>query len=92
MMTGVRREKTDNNSLILCPSGERRKNGIRKDAVHFPFLPIPFYATRTLVQSKLGSVSLHVCMSDFMGFLGCIQNVCTHFYHIHGMWFCIAFI
>lgn len=94
-MAGVRRGRTDNNSLILCPSGKRRKDGIRKDAVLFPLFPIPFYASHTLLQSTRGSLS-----DLLMALLGRIQNVCacflshSHTVLLHGCAcsFCIPYV
>lgn len=38
MMAGMGRKSTDNNGVTLWPSVERRKDGIREDAICFLFL------------------------------------------------------
>lgn len=64
-MAGMRRKRTDNNSLILWASGEKRKDGIRKDAILFP---VPFYASCTWLLNVLCSVSVceRVCVLDML--------------------------
>lgn len=89
MMTGMRRKRTDNNSLILWPSGKKRKDGIRKDTILFPLFTVPFY-TSCSWDNVLCSVSVCVwlCTLEYsqspQGFAGLNpKSVCVRFYHMH---------
>lgn len=90
-MAGMRRKRTDNNSLILQPSGENWNDGIGKDS-----FSCSFYASCTCLMFSVQCLcmSVYVCMwmceldmleySESPHLLGYIQNcvyvsiTCTH--------------
>lgn len=59
-MAGMKRERTDNNRLILWPLGQKRKDGVRKEAILFPLFSAPFYTSCTWLVNVYCSVIVHV--------------------------------
>lgn len=83
MMAGMRRRRTDNNSLILWPSVEKRKDGIRRDAFLFP---LPFRASCSWWVNVFCSVCVCVCV----GHAG-VQSVSPHgFVGLHPKPVCVC--
>lgn len=82
-MAGARRKGTDNNRFILWPSGERREDGIRKDAILFPLFPLSVCASCSWLDDM--SECVRTCWRTFkvhMSVLGRVQNLCV-FPHMH---------
>lgn len=89
-MAGVRRKGTDNNRLLLWPSG--REDGIRKDAILFPLFPLSVCASRSWLDDM--SECVRTSWRTFkvhMSVLGHVQNLCVFPSHAHmATWLCIA--